>query len=102
MHRKSVKAMKFHLYMICYADKYDEVRFFPADEVDREGGVKALELKLREDAAWFSPLGDIELHPDRRGNIGVRMTDIEELTNAWEERGSPKIIGKGKGPSPTE
>lgn len=100
MKRKSRRPIKFHLYKIQYADKYEEVRFFPADEVKENGGVEALEVTLKNDAAWFAPLGDVYVRPDRRGDVNVEFAAIDRLSEAWAKKGSPKIIGKGRGASP--
>jgi hypothetical protein len=88
------------IYLVCYADNYQGLRFLPAREAADSGGVKIFEANLREAAAWYYPIGTIESPPDEHGGLSVAMAPINALVKAWEERGSPKIQGAGTGPSP--
>jgi hypothetical protein len=63
------------------------------------GVAEAVEIELREKATWFYPLGEIESRSSgRRDSLDVKS--IKALVDAWNERGSPKIIAAGAGASP--
>jgi hypothetical protein len=90
---------ELHVYAVCYADGYEEVCFVAEKDLAEGGGVAVFESDLREKAKWFYPLGKIESEPTGRGD-SLEIKPIKALWKAWEESGSPKVMGKGAGPSP--
>jgi hypothetical protein len=66
--------------------------------VEEKGGVAGLEAEIRENAAWFYPLGKVKGRCDERGGWYIPSKAIDELKKAWQEVGSPKMTGMaGKG-----
>src|SRR5580704_14292963 len=90
----------FRVYMVCYADGYQEVSFLPVGDVLDSGRVEAFEADLREAATWYYPIGETESVDDGEGGLFMATAPMSALVKAWEERGSPKIQGAGTGRSP--
>ncbi len=90
------------VYAVRYADGYEEVRLVPEEEVAGGGGVAAFESDLRETATWFYPVGKVKSRPNGRGGLLLPVKPIAALMKAWEQSGSPKIMGMSAGASPFE
>jgi hypothetical protein len=84
---------ELHVYVVRYADGYQEVRFFSNEEVVEAGGAAAIEADLREAAMWFYPLGRIKCQVHGNGDIEVPMKTLGALMDAWKQHGSPKRRG---------
>ena len=93
-----VETINLLVYEVCHADGYQEICFFSEKDVEKEGGVAALEADCNENAMWFYPLGKITGESWGDSGLRVELRPVTELIKAWEELGSPKIIGMaGKG-----
>jgi len=85
------------VYQACYADGYEEVRILRGKR-----DLTAFESELRERTAWFYPIGKMEAQDEADGGFTLDFKALNELQEAWEASGSPKIAGLGEGPSPSE
>ena len=83
---------------MCHADGILEYRFHPEKDVEKEGGVAAVEADYSENAMWFYPLGKITAQSWSNGDLAFELKPLGELRDAWKQLGSPKVIGMaGKG-----
>lgn len=79
-----------------YSDRKGEmVYFFFQNEIEDLGGIEGLEAMLREEYAWFAPLGTLRAKSARRGTK-LSVKAVSKLVRAWEAQGSPKQVGKTK------
>jgi hypothetical protein len=96
------KLMKeWQVYIVKYADDYQEVRIVPSKDVASPEGLQEFESDLREKATWFYPIGKVSSRPSKLGD-SLEIASMKALVVAWEAAGAPKIHGRGAGPSPFE
>ena len=96
--RSRAKKTDFLVYEVCHADGRRGSRLFPEEQVEKDGGVAAIEARFSEEAMWFYPLGKITAYIDEHDDLVRWAKPLAKLRKAWEKLGSPKVIGMaGKG-----
>jgi|HubBroStandDraft_6_1064221.scaffolds.fasta_scaffold1281702_2 hypothetical protein len=81
------------VYEVCRADGVREIRLFPEEQAEGDGGAAAIEADYSENAMWFYRLGKISGHYDENGELLFDGQRIVALLEAWEKLGSPRVIG---------
>jgi hypothetical protein len=81
------------VYEVCRADGIREIRLFPEEQAEKDGGAAGIEADYSENAMWFYPLGKMRGHYDENGELSFDGQRIVGLIKAWEKLGSPKVIG---------
>ena len=82
------------VYELCRADGIREIRLFPEEQAEKDGGAAAIEADDSENAMWFYPLGKITGHYDENGELSFDGQRIVGLMKAWEKVGSPMMMGR--------
>jgi hypothetical protein len=92
---------EWQVYMVKYADGYEEVLIVPSEEVASPQGLQEFESDLREKATWFYPIGKVNSRTIKLRD-SLEIASMKALVVAWEAAGAPTIHGRGAGPSPFE
>jgi hypothetical protein len=85
---------QLHVYLMKYRGGRGDIRFVPCEEMKEHGGVEGFETYLSEIATWFYPVGTIKGRLGRDGWPRKATKRVGELLKEWEERGSPKVMGR--------
>jgi len=90
-------ARRYFFYKYCDEDGQEKVSCHSEGQVQKYGGIGALEIAMSDHTSWFYPLGSL-LFPSwveiPESGIEIPYRRIKALVDAWLEQGSPWKPGK--------
>jgi hypothetical protein len=89
-------ARRYFFYKVCNEYGQEELVFQSEANIERHGGIQAIESEIAERASWFFPLGTLWFPvwgaEPSKGTVPYRRVKV--LLDAWLELGSPRKPGK--------